>query len=266
MLLVWGRWQISLIGYVVWLYFANELFRTVPWECRFIVRLPISAIIFLFPFGIFLIWISFKGFAKFSKSETEIAQRNLLLVEEQSKLNLALQNISELNNSAVSKILDVISEVESTSKLSDEGSFKLHQLDSQLRTQIQLDPLGVGTLTNLAAKMAEASVAGGSWLNVRALYGDTQIFTLPEKVESTFTQFACEVSAGSSIQVLASGGETTMSMRVLGASLSEVKSRFDSILEEMTESEIEFLLEENTDENEVVLLLTKKLDLDEKVT
>ena len=85
-------------------------------------------------------------------------------------------------------------------------------------------------------------------------------------MEKEFIKFACEVSAGSSIQVLSSGGETTMSMRVLGASLSEVKSRFETILEEMTESEIEFVLEENTDENEVVLLLTKKLDLDEKVT
>jgi len=265
MLLVWGRWQISLLGYGVWLYFANDLFRTVPWECRFIVRLPISAIIFLFPFGIFLIWISFKGFAKFSKSETEIAQRNLLLVEEQSKLNLALENISELNNSAVTKILDVISEVERTSKLSDEGSFKLHQLDSQLRTQIQLDPLGVGTLTNLAAKMAEVSVAGGSWLNVRALYGDIQIFALPEKVEKAFIKFACEIPAGSSIQVLSSGGETTLSMRVLGASLSEVKSQFDPFSEDFSESELAFMLEENSDENEVVLLLTKKLNTDEKV-
>jgi hypothetical protein len=265
MLLMWGRWQISLLGYGVWLYFANDLFRTVPWECRFIVRLPISAIIFLFPFGIFLIWISFKGFAKFSKSEKEIAQRNSLLVEEQSKLNVALENISELNNSAVTKILDVISEVESTSKLSDEGSFKLHQLDSQLRTQIQLDPLGVGTLTNLAAKMADASVASGSWLNVRALYGDTQMFALPEKVENKFIKFAREVPAGTSIQVLASGGDTTLSMRILGKPLADMKLKFDSILEVLAESEIDFTLEENTDENEVVLLLTKKLDSVEKV-
>ena len=265
MLLVWGRWQISLLGYGIWLYFANDLFRTVPWECRFIVRLPISAIIFLFPFGIFLIWISFKGFAKFSKSEKEISQRNELLVEEQSMLNVALENISELNNSAVAKILDVISEVESTSKLSDVGSFKLHQLDSQLRTQIQLDPLGVGTLTNLAAKMADAAVESGSWLNVRALYGDSQMFALPAKVENKLINFAREVPAGTSIQVLASGGDTTLSMRILGKSLAEMKSKFDAILEEMTEVEIEFVLEENTDEKEVVLLLTKKLDSDEKV-
>ena len=265
MLLVWGRWQISLLGYGVWLYFANDLFRTVPWECRFIVRLPISAIIFLFPFGIFLIWISFKGFGKFSKSEKEIAQRDSLLVEEQGKLNVALENISELNNSAVAKILDVISEVESTSKLSDEGSFKLHQLDSQLRTQIQLDPLGVGTLTNLAAKMADAAVASGTWLNVRALYGDSQMFVLPEKVENAFIKFAREVPAGTSIQVLASGGDTTLSMRILGKPLADMKLKFDSILEEMSESEIDFILEENTDENEVVLLLTKKLNTDEKV-
>ena len=265
MLLMWGRWQISLLGYGVWLYFANDLFRTVPWECRFIVRLPISAIIFLFPFAIFLIWISFKGFAKFSKSEKEIAQRNLLLVEEQSKLNVALENISELNNSAVTKILDVISEVESTSKLSEEGSFKLHQLDSQLRTQIQLDPLGVGTLTNLAAKMADAAVASGSWLNVRALYGDSQMFALPEKVENTFIKFAREVPAGTSIQVLASGGDTTLSMRILGKPLADMKLKFDSILEEIAEYEIDFILEENTDENEVVLLLTKKLNTVEKV-
>jgi len=265
MLLVWGRWQISLLGYGVWLYFANDLFRTVPWECRFIVRLPISAIIFLFPFGIFLIWISFKGFRKFSKSEKEISQRNSLLVEEQGKLNVALEEISELNNSAVTKILDVISEVESTSKLSEEGSFKLHQLDSQLRTQIQLDPLGVGTLTNLAAKMADAAVASGSWLNVRALYGDTQMFALPEKVENTFIKFAREVPAGTSIQVLASGGDTTLSMRILGKPLADMKLKFDSILEEIAEYEIDFILEENTDENEVVLLLTKKLNTDEKV-
>ena len=265
MLLVWGRWQISLLGYGVWLYFANDLFRTVPWECRFIVRLPISAIIFLFPFGIFLIWISFKGFGKFSKSEKEIAQRNSLLVEEQGKLNVALEEISELNNSAVTKILDVISEVESTSKLSEEGSFKLHQLDSQLRTQIQLDPLGVGTLTNLAAKMADAAVASGSWLNVRALYGDSQMFALPEKVENTFIKFAREVPAGTSIQVLASGGDTTLSMRILGKPLADMKLKFDSILEEIAEYEIDFILEENTDENEVVLLLTKKLNTDEKV-
>ena len=265
MLLMWGRWQISLLGYGVWLYFANDLFRTVPWECRFIVRLPISAIIFLFPFGIFLIWISFKGFAKFSKSEKEIAQRNSLLVEEQSKLNVALEEISELNNSAVTKILDVISEVESTSKLSEEGSFKLHQLDSQLRTQIQLDPLGVGTLTNLAAKMADAAVASGSWLNVRALYGDSQMFALPEKVENKFIKFAREVPAGTSIQVLASGGDTTLSMRILGKPLADMKLKFDSILEEIAEYEIDFILEENTDENEVVLLLTKKLNTDEKV-
>jgi two-component sensor histidine kinase len=265
MLLVWGRWQISLLGYGVWLYFANDLFRTVPWECRFIVRLPISAIIFLFPFGIFLIWISFKGFRKFSKSEKEISQRNSLLVEEQGKLNVALEEISELNNSAVTKILDVISEVESTSKLSEEGSFKLHQLDSQLRTQIQLDPLGVGTLTNLAAKMADAAVASGSWLNVRALYGDSQMFALPEKVENTFIKFAREVPAGTSIQVLASGGDTTLSMRILGKPLADMKLKFDSILEEIAEYEIDFLLEENTDENEVVLLLTKKLNTDEKV-
>lgn len=262
MLLVWGRWQISLLGYGVWLYFANDLFRTVPWECRFIVRLPISAIIFLFPFGIFLIWISFKGFAKFSKSETEIALRNLMLAEEQSKLNVALENISELNNSAVTKILDVISEVESTSKLSDEGYFKLHQLDSQLRTQIQLDPLGVGTLTNLAAKMADAAVASGSWLNVRALYGDSEIFALPEKMENAFIKFAREVPAGSSIQVLASGGETTLSMRILDLSLADVKSKLEHILEEINQIELELILEENTDEKEVILVLTKKLGSD----
>ena len=265
MLLVWGRWQISLLGYGVWLYFANELFRTVPWECRFIVRLPISAIIFLFPFGIFLIWVSFKGFRKFSRSEIEIAQRNVLLVEDQSKLNASIENIAKLNNSAITKILDVISEVESTSKLTDAGSFKLHQLDSQLRTQIQLYPLGVGTLTNLAAKMADAAVANDSWLNVRALYGDSQIFELPEKVENEFVKFACEVPAGSSIKVLASGADTTLSMRIFGASLAEVKSNFDPISEDFTESKIDFALEENTDENEVVLLLIKKLDSDEEV-
>ena len=265
MLLMWGRWQISLLGYGVWLYFANDLFRTVPWECRFIVRLPISAIIFLFPFGIFLIWISFKGFGKFSKSEKEIAQRDSLLVEEQGKLNVALENISELNKSAVAKILDVISEVESTSKLSDEGSFKLHQLDSQLRTQIQLDPLGVGTLTNLAAKMADAAVASDTWLNVRALYGDSQMFVLPEKVENKLINFAREVPAGTSIQVLASGGDTTLSMRIVGKPLADMKLKFDSILEELAESEIDFVLEENIDENEVVLLLTKKFNTDEKV-
>jgi hypothetical protein len=178
---------------------------------------------------------------------------------------VALEEISELNNSAVTKILDVISEVESTSKLSEEGSFKLHQLDSQLRTQIQLDPLGVGTLTNLAAKMADAAVASGSWLNVRALYGDSQMFALPEKVENTFIKFAREVPAGTSIQVLASGGDTTLSMRILGKPLADMKLKFDSILEEIAEYEIDFLLEENTDENEVVLLLTKKLNTDEKV-
>ena len=174
-------------------------------------------------------------------------------------------DVAKLNNSAITKILDVISEVESTSKLTDAGSFKLHQLDSQLRTQIQLDPLGVGTLTNLAAKMADAAVANDSWLNVRALYGDSQIFELPEKVENAFVKFACEVPAGSSIQVLASGAETTLSMRIFGASLAEVKSNFDPISEDFTESEIDFALEENTDENEVVLLLTKKLDSDEEV-
>ena len=212
-----------------------------------------------------MIWISLKGFGKFSKSEKEIAQRNSLLVEEQGKLNVALENISELNNSAVAKILDVISEVESTSKLSDEGSFKLHQLDSQLRTQIQLDPLGVGTLTNLAAKMADAAVASGTWLNVRALYGDSQMFVLPEKVENKLINFAREVPAGTSIQVLASGGDTTLSMRIVGKTLTDMKSKFDSILEDLAESEIDFVLEENTDENEVVLLLTKKLNTDEKV-
>ena len=269
MLLVWGRWQISLLGYAAWLYFAEQLFRTVPWECRFIVRLPISAIIFLFPFGIFLIWLSFKGFTKFSKSESEIAQRNSLVVEEQSKLNSALENILELNNSAVTKILDVISELENTSKLSDQGSFKLHQIDSQLRTKIQLDPLGVGTLTELAANMAEAAVANNSWLNVRALYGDSQQFTLPEKVENTFIKFACEIPAGSSIQVLSNGGDTTLSMRIARFSLADVDLIFKSISAELEQSELEFILEDNTeegaDQKEVVLLLTKKLNVSENV-
>jgi hypothetical protein len=44
-----------------------------------------------------------------------------------------------------------------------------------------------------------------------------------------------------------------------------MKLKFDSILEVLAESEIDFTLEENTDENEVVLLLTKKLDSVEKV-
>lgn len=265
LLLMWGRWQISLLGYGVWLYFANDLFRTVPLECRLIVRLPISAIIFLFPFGIFLIWVTFKGFEKFSKSEKEIAQRNSLVVEDQDKLNVALENISKLNHFAVTKILNVISEVESTSKLSDKAVVELQQLDSKLRAQIQLDPLGVGTLTNLAAKMADAAVASGSWLNVRALYGDSQIFALPEKVENKLIKFAREVPAGTSIQVLANGGDTTLSMRILGEPLAEMKSKFDSILEVLAKSEIDFVLEENTDENEVILLLTKKLDPDKKV-
>ena len=269
MLLVWGRWQISLLGYAVWLYFANDLFRTVPWECRFIVRLPISAIIFLFPFGIFLIWISFKGFTKFSKSEKEIAQRNSLVVEEQSKLNSALENISELNNSAVTKILEVISEVESTSSLSGQGTLKLQQIDSQVRTKIQLDPLGVGTLTDLAAKMAEAAVANNSWLNVRALYGDSQQFELSEKVESTFIKFAREITAGSSIQVLSTGGDTTLSMRIDGVSLADINLIFKNLSDELEQSELEFILEENTeegaDQKEVVLLLTKKLNVSENV-
>jgi hypothetical protein len=113
--------------------------------------------------------------------------------------------------------------------------------------------------------MADASVASGSWLNVRALYGDSQMFALPEKVETSFINFAREVPAGTSIQVLASGGDTTLSMRILGMPLANIKSKFDSILEVLAESEIDFILEENTDENEVVLLLTKKLNTDEKV-
>jgi len=116
-------------------------------------------------------------------------------------------------------------------------------------------------LTNLAAKMSEAAVANNSWLNVRALYGDTQIFTLPEKVEKAFLKFACEIPAGSSIQVLSSGGETTLSMRVPGVSPSEVKSKFDPFLEDFSESELDFVLEQNSDENEVVLLLTKTKSL-----
>jgi hypothetical protein len=54
-------------------------------------------------------------------------------------------------------------------------------------------------------------------------------------------------------------------MRILGMPLANIKSKFNSILEEITESELDFVLEENTDENEVVLLLAKKLDSDEKV-
>jgi hypothetical protein len=54
-------------------------------------------------------------------------------------------------------------------------------------------------------------------------------------------------------------------MRILGKPLADMKLKFDSILEEIAEYEIDFLLEENTDENEVVLLLTKKLNTDEKV-
>jgi uncharacterized protein YgbK (DUF1537 family) len=216
-----------------------------------------------------LIWISFKGFTKFSKSEKEIAQRNSLVVEEQSKLNSALENISELNNSAVTKILEVISEVESTSSLSGQGTLKLQQIDSQLRTKIQLDPLGVGTLTDLAAKMAEAAVANNSWLNVRALYGDSQQFELSEKVESTFIKFAREITAGSSIQVLSTGGDTTLSMRIDGVSLADINLIFKNLSDELEQSELEFILEENTeegaDQKEVVLLLTKKLNVSENV-
>lgn len=81
-------------------------------------------------------------------------------------------------------------------------------------------------------------------------------------MENAFIKFAREVPAGSSIQVLASGGETTLSMRILDLSLADVKSKLEHILEEINQIELELILEENTDEKEVILVLTKKLGSD----
>jgi hypothetical protein len=118
--------------------------------------------------------------------------------------------------------------------------------------------------------MAEAAVTNNSWLNVRALYGDSQLFTLPEKVENAFKHFAGEVPPGTSIQVLSNGDETTLSMRIPGSSKAEVNSIFNNLADELKQCDLEIALEENneeiTQEKEVVLMLIKKSKVYENFT
>jgi hypothetical protein len=86
-------------------------------------------------------------------------------------------------------------------------------------------------------------------------------------VEKAFIKFAGEVPPGSSVQVLSNGGDTTLSMRIVRFSSADINLIFKNISVELEQSELELILEENNEESadqkEVVLLLIKKLNINE---
>jgi hypothetical protein len=136
--------------------------------------------------------------------------KNLALVAEIEKNDQSYEKILELDAQAKEIISELLS---ATGPISTQTQLKLRKIDSELRAQMQVDPIISAGLTRLAADFVHQVTGANRWLDVKWIHGDEDVRPIPDLLKQQFLAIANDIPSGTSIQVVVGDSYAELSLR-----------------------------------------------------
>jgi anti-sigma regulatory factor (Ser/Thr protein kinase) len=212
LILLWGKWQVVLVAYPLFLYLVAPLHSLVPQDCNFIFNFPILNTLLSFLFVAVIFTVVYMTFEKVEKFQESRRNRSNSLVAEMELSEASFGRILELDSLAQAAIVELASK---NGPISMETQNTLRRIESSLRAEMQVDPGSSSGLTLLAVEFVNQVVANNHWINVKSIQGDEGMQTIPELVRERFLAIAPDLPSGASIQIAAteSGCELSIHSR-----------------------------------------------------
>lgn len=210
-ILLWGKWQVTALAYPVFLYLVAPYHDLIPQQCNFIFNFPIlnTFLSFLFVAVIFL--LVYKTFERVEKFQELREHKNLKLVTEIERNDAAFERILQLDASAKQTIRELLG---NSGVLTSQNFHALRMVDSELRSEIQVDPVSSAGLTLLASDFVQEAVRLNRWLEVRSIHGDEDTKIFPPIFTEKFLRIAGDIPNGTAIQVVTGDGRAELSIHV----------------------------------------------------
>ena len=218
---LWGKWQITVISYPIFLYLIRPLHDLIPQSCNFILNFPLLNTLFSFLFVAIIFYLVYISFERVELTQQRRLQKNLALVSEIERNDASFEKILELDSLTRQTIYDL---AQKSGPLSIESVHELRLLDAQLRAEMQVDPVTSGGFTVLASDFVRKAAEENRWIEVKSIHGDSGSRAIPQVIREGFLGFAGDIPNGSSIQLVISDGEAELSLRFHGVVPESVTS------------------------------------------
>lgn len=201
LILLWGKWQVIAGAYPLFLYLVAPSHSLIPDNCNFIFNFPLLNTLFSFLFVASIFTLVYKAFVRVERFQESRRLASNSLVTEIKRGDVAFNQILELDTLARKTMVDLASK---SGPISSETQEKLRRIESELRAEIQVDPVTSSGLTILAVDFVRKVVANNRWIEVRSIHGDENSHPIPELVREQFLAIAQDLPSGASIQLVGS--------------------------------------------------------------
>ena len=225
-ILLWGKWQVTAVAYPIFLYLVAPFHDLIPQDCNFIFNFPLLNTLFSFLFVAVVFTLVYKTFERVERFHRAKRSQNLELVTEIERNDAAFEKILELDSLARQTIQELAL---GTEPISSQEIHSLRRIDSQLRAEMQVDPIASAGLTLLAAEFVHAVVAHNHWVEVKSIHGDEDSRPIPTLLRERFLAVASDVPNGSSIQVVVGDYQAELSLRCPGVAPISLRALQDVV-------------------------------------
>lgn len=253
LIFLWGKWQVTVLAYPIFLYLIAPMHDLVPQDCNYIFNFPILNTLFSFLFVAVIFTLVYKTFERVESFQDSRRDKNSELVSEIERNDAAFEKILELDTLAQNNIRELVN---AGGVLNSSNEHSLRRIDSQLRAEIQIDPIASSGFTLLAAEFVQHVVARNHWVDVRSIHGDEDARPLAELLRNRFMAIADDVPNGSSIQVIVGEEHAEISLRCRGEAPESV-TKLKQVVESLNDSELSLELSVSSSE-EFVLIMRRK--------
>jgi len=253
-IMLWGKWQVTAISYPIFLYLVIPFHDLFPQNCNFIFNFPVLNTLFSFLFVWLVFFVVYRSVERVEKFQEARIEKNLLLIQDIERNDNAFEKILELDTLAQETIHSLSN---STGPISPEAQTALRRIDSQLRAEMQIDPVSSAGLTLLASDFVREVVSMNHWLDVKSIHGDEDVRPIPQLVRDRFLAIASDVPNGSLIQVVVNGERAELTLRCR-TSVTDSMRAFVSTVEKLDEFGLHVEIDNKSADDEFVLFLRRE--------
>ena len=254
-ILLWGKWQIILVAYPIFLYLVAPFHDLIPQECNFIFNFPILNTLFSFLFVAVVFMLVYKSFERLETIRDSRKVKTLELVSDIERNDAAFEKILELDATAQQIIRELM---DHTGPLSSDSQNSLRRIDAQLRAEIQIDPVSSSGLTILARDFVNRVTAQNRWMEVRSIHGDEDARAIPLVIRERFFAVTSDVPNGSSIQVIVNDGYAELSLRC-GSAIPDSVKDLQNAVQVINDPEIAVFVHPQGQQEYILVLRREKL-------
>lgn len=254
-ILLWGKWQITVVAYPIFLYLVAPFHDLIPQECNFIFNFPILNTLFSFLFVAVVFILVYKSFERVETFRDSRKVKNLELVSEIERSDAAFEKILELDATAQQIIRELL---EHTGPLSSDSQNSLRRIDARLRAEIQIDPVSSSGLTILARAFVNRVTEQNRWMEVRSIHGDEDAREIPPVIRERFFAVTGDVPNGSSIQVIVDDGYAELSLRC-GSAIPDSVRDLQKTVQVIQDPEIAVFVHPQSQQEYILVLRREKL-------